>query len=186
MYGPLACALSYIIHCGNQGTVDANQCTKARENQSHLTVFRGLQATAAEIHEKYSVGSTITLQGFTSTTLSRETALSFATADYGEENATQNEQKLPLLMEISFRGHQQHFFLTSNDLSAYPEEEEVLLQDGVSYTVNNCYESEVTCPDDPEETRPRKLKVTVVQLQNRAEKYSAMNRCERFVNLLVN
>ena len=44
--------------------------------------------------------------------------------------------KQSLLVEIVIRKKQQCFYLNSEQLSAFPEEQEVLLQDGLLYRVN--------------------------------------------------
>ena len=46
-----------------------------------------------------------------------------------------SEEKIPLLMEIIFQGNRQFFELNSYELSAYPDEQEILLQDGIKYQV---------------------------------------------------
>ena len=40
-----------------------------------------------------------------------------------------------ILLEIEFTGDQQFFYLNSKQVSAYPGEKEVLLQDGIQYKV---------------------------------------------------
>ena len=49
----------------------------------------------------------------------------------------ENEEpsRLPVILQIEFTGNQQYFFLNSKEVSAYPSEEEILLQDGIQYTV---------------------------------------------------
>ena len=44
---------------------------------------------------------------------------------------------ISILFEIEFRGGMQFFSLNSPELSSYPEEKEVLLQDGILYKVVN-------------------------------------------------
>ena len=78
----------------------------------------------------------INLQGFTSTTRSRETAMDFAIGKLAEEDV--NPEKCPVLVEIVIEGDNQLFSLYSEEYSAYSYEEEVLLQDGVEYTVIDC------------------------------------------------
>ena len=46
-YGPLASALSFIIHCGNKQQTNLD---------SSATVFRGLKISREEIDSKYQVG----------------------------------------------------------------------------------------------------------------------------------
>ena len=116
-YGPLAAALSFIIHKGN-----------VKPTKEMLSVFRGLQIPEKELKEKYTVGKSFNLQGFTSTTLNREVAVGFAIGD-------EDPEKCPLLIEIKIKGGLQLFSLNSGELSAYPKEEEILLQDGIEYRV---------------------------------------------------
>lgn len=79
----------------------------------------------------------MSLTGFTSTTLTRRVARGFATADLIAREkksaaADGTSSVVPLLLEIDFKGNQ-FFYLDSEKLSAYPDEKEVLLQDGVQY-----------------------------------------------------
>lgn len=69
-YGPFASALGYIVHCGN---IDKTSITKK------IVVYRGLKVHENELQDKYTLGNKITLTGFTSSTLSRKIAISFAT-----------------------------------------------------------------------------------------------------------
>ena len=108
-YGPLAAALSFIVHKGN-----------VKKTKEILSVYRGLQIPEVELKEKYFVGNSFNLQGFTSTTLKRNVAINFA---IGDEDA----EKCPLLIEIKIKGGLQLFSLNSAELSAYPKEEEILL-----------------------------------------------------------
>ena len=57
---------------------------------------------ASELKLKYKQGSMIHLQGFTSTTHSRETALDFAIGNLTEE--VENPEKTPVLIEIIIEG----------------------------------------------------------------------------------
>ena len=69
-YGPLASALSFVVHCGNKKQTDLKK---------EFTVYRGLQMSNEELAAKYFEGNSIRLQGFTSTTLDSNVALGFAT-----------------------------------------------------------------------------------------------------------
>ena len=61
-----------------------------------------------------------------------DSALKFATEgiDY-----TAGAQKVAILLEITIRGCNQYFCLNSAEYSSYPQEEEVLLQEGIKYRV---------------------------------------------------
>ena len=64
-------------------------------------------------------------------------------------------------MVIEFVGKQQYFHLNNNSFSAYPEEQEVLLQDGIQYRV-----VEITSETKVIEVGPKEYskEVTVVRL----------------------
>lgn len=62
IYGPLAAALSFIVHAGNKKLTDLSQ---------NFTVYRGLKMQYKELKERYKVGNVVNLVGFTSTTLDR-------------------------------------------------------------------------------------------------------------------
>ena len=68
-YGPLASALSFIVHCGNK-----KQTNLGKE----FKVYRGLRVNAEELDLKYKPGKCLNLQGYTSTTQDIGTALKFA------------------------------------------------------------------------------------------------------------
>ena len=78
--------------------------------------------------EEFKVKNIVSLKGFTSTSLSKEAALGFT------DNSLEPE-KIPVLMVIDFKGRRQYFNLSSEKYSAYPSEQEVLLQDGIQYRV---------------------------------------------------
>ena len=92
-----------------------------------------MKIDSQELNEKFKEGNKIHLQGFTSTTLERDNALDF-TVDY-ENLEIDDPEKQPLLVEIVVSGKQQCFYLNNYELSAYPGEKEVLLQDGLQYQV---------------------------------------------------
>ena len=116
--------LSFIIHAGNK---------KQTNLPEKFKVYRGLKLPQSELEEKYQVGKTINLTGFTSSTLSKETALSFAFD--GKTILKEDTNRLPLLVEIEYTGDKEFIQLNSEELSAYPSEQEVLLQDGIQYKV---------------------------------------------------
>lgn len=132
--------------------------------------------------------------GFTSSTLERDTAIEFAFE--GEEDAADEEEilqvdqekKMPVLMEIEFTGTQQYFCFNPMDsqrpsFSAFPEEKEVLLQDGIEYTVLTVGTQMEQVPfTDSELTK----ELTVVRLANIQDRYGGLNCCARMFKLLVN
>ena len=65
---------------------------------------------------------------------------------------------------------QQSFSLNSKEYSAYPDEQEVLLQEGIQYKI---FEIE------------KEGAVTVVRLRNKVEKYKQMNTFKRYYKLMV-
>ena len=66
-----------------------------------FAVYRGLKISNEELESKYNVGNTITLQGFTSTTIDREVALGFATD--GPLDDADLSEKVSLLLEIRIK-----------------------------------------------------------------------------------
>lgn len=78
-YGAFASALGYIVHCGNQK--NKKGCAVPSE------VYRGVRISPEALENTYKMGSTLTLKGFTSTTLSIETACKFAFANKGDINS---------------------------------------------------------------------------------------------------
>ena len=89
---------------------------------------------------KFTKGKHVNLQGFTSTSQLKEKALSFALFDI---TAPENKGKVSVLFQISFKGNQQFFSLNSRDYSAYPHEEEILIQEGIKFKVIDIVEKEV-------------------------------------------
>ena len=79
--------------------------------------------------DQYEIGSTMNLLGYTSTSRDFDTALKFSFQDL-------NIDKVPVVFKIEFRGSQGLFELTL-DCTAYPEEQEVLVQDGLTYRVTD-------------------------------------------------
>ena len=129
----------------------------------------------------------MSLTGFTSTTLNRGTALGFATIDLIAKEkksaaADSTSSVVPLLIEIDFKGNQ-FFYLNSEKLSAYPDEKEVLLQDGVQYKVVTVQPETVTVEEGGQEFQ---RKLNVVRLQNIEDKYKRANACLRVTRLLTN
>ena len=106
-YGAFASALGFVIHCGNK---------KGCQLEEEFNVFRGLQLLSEEFSQNYKVGETLNLKGFTSTTLSRAKGLKFALSDLNE---VAEPIKVPILLEINFKGKNQYFSLNSMEYSAY-------------------------------------------------------------------
>lgn len=105
LYGPLASALGFIVHQGNKQHTSLS-------SQTSITVYRGLNVPASELSEKYRVGGVVHLLGFTSTTLSRNTAVKFAVKSFGggEEGGGgscggEAQEMESLLFEIEFTGN---------------------------------------------------------------------------------
>ena len=94
-------------------------------------MFRGIKLDQNEING-YQIGSTINLLGYTSTSMCSKTALSFAFYDCKDHYA-------PVLFEILIKGGSGAFKLTKG-FSAFPNENEVLLQDGFTYKVTDITE----------------------------------------------
>ena len=71
-------------------------------------------------------------------------------------------------MVIEFVGKQQYFHLNNKQFSAYPDEQEVLLQDGIQYRV-----VEITSETKVINVGPKEYskEVTVVRLQNIRDDY---------------
>lgn len=77
-YGPFAAALGFIVHNGNsQG---GNKVTSK-------VLYRGFQVSSSELEEKFKVNQYMNLQGFASTTYSKDRALGFALWHYDPTKA---------------------------------------------------------------------------------------------------
>ena len=77
--------------------------------------------------ESYEEGSLIQLTGYTSTSKQFAKALEFALAEC-------SSQQVPVVFEINFNDKSGLFEL-DDTMTAYPGEQEVLLQDGLQYKV---------------------------------------------------
>ena len=84
---------------------------------------------------KYVPESKIHLMGYTSTSMDIGTAINFASFNAADDD------KIPVVFEIIFRGDKGLFKLTQG-YSAFPEEGEVLVQDGLEYRITS-HESEI-------------------------------------------
>ena len=112
-YGAYASALSFIIHCGNKSNKELGKV---------FTVFRGFSLLKDDFENTYKVGDFLSLNSFTSTTLSIEQGFKYALGDFSSDDVS----KIPVLLEIDFEGANQFFFLNSDAYSAFAYEEEVL------------------------------------------------------------
>ena len=86
-------------------------------------------------------------------------------------------------MEITIRGSNQFFSLNSDEYSSFPDEEEVLMQEGIKYKVLTIDEITVKSQADDQEVD---TKVTVIKLEAVGDKYSQMNCCRRGIHYLAN
>lgn len=171
-YGPLASALSFIVHCGNKQNTDLSK---------EFTVYRGYQVDKEEFEAKYKVGSSIHFQGFTSTTRNKDVALKYAADGYQEDK---NHTHLYLVLAVlKMRGNQQLFSLNTAELSAFPEEKEILLQDGVEYQVTSCQ----TITETVEIKRRHYIKeIKQVTLEKKIDNITQMGCLTRSLKMLIN
>ena len=182
-YGAFASALGYIIHCGNHRHTDFNRS---------FNVFRGLKVHAQEFNTKFKIGSFISLQGFTSSTLSRLRALQFAleqdpqplTSSPPNSSPPPPPRKLlPILFHITFTGSTQYFYLNSEDYSAYPHEQEVLLQEGIKYRVEQIEKTEIDF--EQADASVRSEEIIVIKLRNVEDKYQKMWWWSRLLRFMM-
>lgn len=89
-------------------------------------MFRGINIFPNEL-ENYEQDSFIHLTGFTSTSKKFSKALKFALAECPDD-------QIPVVFEIFFMSRS-GFIELDDDITAYPGEQEVLLQDGLKYRV---------------------------------------------------
>ena len=89
-------------------------------------LYRGLKLTQEEV-DVYVPGQTTHLMGYTSTSEEMQVAMDFATQG-------RDDGRVPLVFEIEFRGSAGLFKL-SEGYSAYPNEAEILIQDGLQYFI---------------------------------------------------
>ena len=109
MFGPFAAALGFIVHNGN---IESKMKIRffQRSNKQVTKTYRGLIVKESELDEKYRVGETTKLLGFTSTSLNKEEAIKFA---FEEQTILfqMDRRKMPLLFVIEFVGDRQLFKL---------------------------------------------------------------------------
>ena len=118
-YGAFSAALSYIIY-------NANKKRTTNKLEGHNTLYRGLSLKQKEA-DGFVPGSRIHLIGYTSTSKHFRCALKFAQKGITDE-------KIPVVFQIHFKGSTGLFELT-DEFTAYPGEDEVLVQDGLEYLV---------------------------------------------------
>ena len=145
-----------------------------------FTVYRGLQTSQEELGRQFKLGDTVNLLGFTSTSLSMERALGFATQGIGLSSGA---EKVAILLEITVRGAKQFFFLNSAEYSSYPYEQEVLLQEGIKYRVLAMDRMTFKQVVEGQEVE---TEVAVIKLEAIGDKYSQMNCCRRGIHYLAN
>lgn len=114
----------------------------------------------------------INLQGFTSSTVNRQRGIEFAVQDLTSDE----DAAIPVLFEIEFSGRNQFFSLNSSEYSAFDKEEEVLLQEGIKYTVISIEQEPVLCEVEGDECTKN---LTIVHLSNIRDKYKSMTWCKR-------
>lgn len=81
-----------------------------------------------------------------------------------------------VLFEMVYTGTNQFFQLNSEELTAFPNEQEVLLQDGVQFKVINVKET----------FDNRNMKLLVVRMISIADHYVGLKCCSRTFQLLAN
>ena len=86
-------------------------------------------------------------------------------------------------MEIKIKGSEQYFNLDSWELSAFPTEQEVVIQDGVEYIVLSREQVEETFELRGMSTTK---KLMTVVLEKQQDKYSNLSQCKRYAKLIVN
>lgn len=145
-----------------------------------MIVYRGLSITPEELNKKYKIGNKISLQGFTSSTLNRNIAVAFSGMNKSR-NDVEGKGKVPVLIELEITGNHQFIVLNSKDLTSFPEEEEVILQDGILYECVGVKSEDIQQGEGEE---PRKL--NIVSLKNVPDKYASSNKYSRVLKLLLN
>ena len=88
--------------------------------------------------------------------------------------------KVPVLRDIAITG--EFFFLNSLDYSAYPEEQEVLIQEGIRYRVISVDQAVHSIKVDE---KYLEQKLIIVKLRNIKDKYKRMNCFKRSVKYLT-
>lgn len=104
----------------------------------------------------------------------------FANGNPYEKN--DDPDKIPVLIEIKIKQNDQIFFLNSEELSAFPEEEEILLQDGAQYFVVSCNQLNQTIEMNGKLLEKELFNVV---LEKKVDKYLQMNYLFRSIKLLI-
>ena len=118
-YGAFAAALSFIVYSANKNRIEDKL-------EKTTTLFRGIKLNKEEA-DQYEPGSTTDLLGYTSTSKDFYTAVTFSFKRLANN-------QIPVVFEICFKGSHGLFQLTQG-FTAFPEEQEVLVQDGLTYRV---------------------------------------------------
>ena len=126
-YGAYAAALSFIIN-------NANRNRRRNKLDRTTILYRGIKLKEEEVDD-YEKGVKINLLGYTSTSRRFDNALQFAFMELPED-------KVPVVFEIRFSG-QAGLFEMTEDVTAFPDESEVLVQDGLEYLIVNNIEKAV-------------------------------------------
>ena len=168
-YGAFASALGFIIHCGNNHGKNKNE---------QLTVYRGLQISKSELETKFVPEKTVNLLGFTSTSLDITQAKKFALEQLKSD-------KMAVILKIDFTGSNQYFMIDSPEYSSYPQEQEVILQEGVKYLVNRVYQetTDGQALETPKDSN--QYTITFVELTNVPDKYNQVGCCLRGIKYLT-
>ena len=90
---------------------------------------------------------------------------------------------IPVLLAIDVKGRNQFFSLFNEEYSAYPDEKEVLLQEGIMYQVYKV--DSVSVQTEIEEEKCEK-DIQIVYLANIVNKYDRMNCCKKTLKYLLN
>lgn len=126
-YGAFAAALSFILYSASKNRADLDVAVSTK-------LFRGIKLSVTEV-EDYVTGQKVRLPGYTSTSKEKSVAVNFAFKHLKED-------QVPVILEITFKGRSGLFELTEG-FSAFPNEGEVLLQDGFEYKVLSNNEEEI-------------------------------------------
>ena len=124
--GPYAQALFFIVN-GAEFKRSAQPTALPRNEDTYL--YRGVKLSSDQVEEMKSfVGKSLHLRGFMSVTRNKDTAL-----DFLNENPGPGEYKA--LIEMKYRSTGFMHFRMTNDYTLFPEEQEILLQDGAYFKV---------------------------------------------------
>ena len=123
--GPFAYALSRILTSAER----KRQERGAMSDEDYTDLYRATTLTEAELQAyRAELGHEISLQGYISTTMSKDSALQALPDD-------QPDDTVPVLFTIKWKGATNCFRLNTEEYSAYHGDGEVLLNDGPKVTV---------------------------------------------------